>query len=104
MNQRGGRRGFGFNLNTALLRVSSSRLDRSGSRDTLDDQPPTEVLGKLALGAVLDPVVFAPAVALSAALVSGLAARVVELCEESAEAPVFASRRSTKKAEVCFQG
>jgi hypothetical protein len=36
----------------------------------------------LLIEALLDPAVFAPAIAVSAALLSGLAARLVELCQE----------------------
>jgi hypothetical protein len=41
-----------------------------------------EQLVNLPVEALLDPVVFAPAIAVSAALFSGLAARLVEFCQD----------------------
>jgi hypothetical protein len=41
-----------------------------------------EQLANLTVDALLDPAVLAPAIAVSAALLSGLAARLVELCQE----------------------
>jgi hypothetical protein len=41
-----------------------------------------EQLANLPVDALLDPAVLTPAIAVSAALVSGLAARMVEFCED----------------------
>jgi hypothetical protein len=45
-----------------------------------------EQLANLLVDSVLDPAVLAPAIAVSAALVSGLAARLVELCQDHLQA------------------
>jgi hypothetical protein len=41
-----------------------------------------EQLANLPVHALLDPAVLVPAIAVSAALVSGLAARMIEVCED----------------------
>ena len=41
-----------------------------------------EQLANLPVNALLDPAVLVPAIAVSAALVSGLAARMIEACED----------------------
>jgi hypothetical protein len=46
-----------------------------------------ESLSNLVVDSVLDPVVLVPAAAVSAALLSGLAARVVQLWEERSSKP-----------------
>ena len=41
-----------------------------------------EQLANLPVDALLDPAVFAPAIMVSAAMVSGLAARMIEICQD----------------------
>ena len=55
-------------------------LIEPGSRFVHDEG--MEQLANLPVHALLDPAVLVPAIAVSAALVSGLAARMIEVCED----------------------
>jgi hypothetical protein len=55
-----------------------------------------EQLANLLVDALFDPAVLMPAIAVSAALLSGLAARMVEICEDHLPRRRFRLRRRTR--------